>query len=179
MQTNSGTGPSGGTAWQEIRQLWGDKLVSIPSDLMVLDISDFTRSFLMDVGLPTEGPGDIIFYHDERLFDLLSIGATDYLAVGHDYGTSFGIKRGTDELWAVDPRGELRSRFVNSRLSDFALFLAIYDSQGPDRQQASDEEDEVIVQEMRLQLISRDPRALDDVDNWWSLVLEQMSHGLL
>lgn len=167
--------------WQEVRQLWGDKLAPISPDLVKWNISDPTKGFLMDVGLPRKGPLalGVIFYHDERLLGLRSIAGVDYLALGYDYGTILGIKLGTDEVWAVDPDKESLPRFVNSRLSAFVLFLAIYDSRGHDRQHASDEEDEVIVQEMRQQFISRDPHAFDDVENWWSLVFEQMSYGML
>lgn len=165
--------------WQEARQLWGDKLVPISPGLVGRNISDFTRTFLMNAGLPGKGPLGVTFYHDERLLDLHSVGATGYLAIGEDYGTILGMKIETGEMWSLDPREECPSRFVNSRLSDFVLFLGVYGSRAKDRQHASDEQHEVIVQEMRRQFISRDPRALDHVEHWWSLIFEQMSHGLL
>ncbi len=79
----------------------------------------------------------------------------------------------------MNPSEEYNPRFVNSRLSCFISFLGIYDSRSDDRERASDEQHEVIVQEIRRQFISRDACALDDVEKWWSLVLEQMSQGLL
>jgi len=134
---------------------------------------------LIDVGLPTDGPLGVTFYDDEQLLSPLSIRGADYLLLGYDYGTILGVKAGTDEIWAVNPSEEYNPRFVNSRLSCFISFLGIYDSRSDDRERASDEQHEVIVQEIRRQFISRDACALDDVENWWSLVLEQMSQGLL
>lgn len=170
-----------GEEWREVRQLCTGKLVPIPPELVRGDCPDSIRSSLIDIGLPKEGPpaSGVTFYHDRRLLDTPSAGRADYLTIGYDYGTILSLKLKTGEIWAVDPNGRTPPRFVNSRLSDFILFLAVYDSYGHERQRASDEEDESIVQEIRRRFTARDPRALDDQENWWSLILEQMSYGLL
>jgi len=165
--------------WREVRRLWDGKLAPIPPGLIGPTVSDCPRSFLVDVGLPTDGPLGVTFYDNERLLSSLSIGGADYLLLGYDYGTILSVKAGTDEIWSVNPSGEYHPRFVNSRLSYFIAFLGIYDSRSDDRERASDEQHDVIVQEIRRQFISRDACALDDMESWWSLVLEQMSQGLL
>ncbi len=152
--------------------MWEDKLAPIPHGLIESNISDSSRSFLTKVGLPTGCPLLVTFYHDERLLQSISAGGTDYLVMGDDYGTMLGLKGGTDELWAVDPSGNLAATFVNSRICDFVLFLALYEARYESRlPQASTEETEAIIEHLRRHFDSCDRRALEDVDHWWSSVL--------
>jgi hypothetical protein len=73
---------------------------------------------------------------------------------------------------------ELRRRFINTSLAHFFLFLGLYEEAG--RATHSNAGDAATrASELRAQFNESDPAALGNVDNWWSLILEQMEHGLL
>jgi hypothetical protein len=178
MERNARAGSPEDPVVQEARRLWGDNIAPISSDAIAENISDGTRWFLTNVGLPTDSPFAVNFYHDEQLLEPVSVGQTEFLALGEDHGTVLGVRAGTDELWTVHPAGIIPQRFVNSRLSAFILFLGLYVSRRRDLEEASDDETLVaLVQEIREQFTSRDAPALADPENWWSLVLEQASEG--
>ena len=97
--------------------------------------------------------------------------------IGHDSGT----------LFVVAPSGTVMStggasagaRFVNSTEEMFHDSLTALRAAWETRSQLSDTD--AIDQAMRLgKTISEiDPDALDNRDNWWSLVIEQLDQGLL
>ncbi len=120
----------------------------------------------------------VTFYHDERLLKPLSMGGTNYFVVGDDYGTVLGINLETDELWAVDPNEQLPQCFVNSRVSDFVLFLALWESRQPDLEEATTEGIKGIIRQLRWQFNSRDKHALENVVNWWNDVLNDVIRSL-
>ncbi|MGW1378653.1 SUKH-4 family immunity protein [Streptomyces sp. NPDC002446] len=80
-------------------------------------------------------------------------------------------------LWAVQPSSG-GGRFVNRSLSAYLRSLALLvttrrQMQGTDPQTAG-----TAVAAFQEQIAAIDSWALDDTGNWWSLVIEQMWHGL-
>lgn len=84
-------------------------------------------------------------------------------------------------MWALDPTRTEAATFINSRICDFVDFLGIYMSlyaSRPKLNEINDADARAIVNELRARFSALDPRALDDVGTWWSLVLEQAEQGL-
>ncbi|OEJ24711.1 hypothetical protein AR457_09520 [Streptomyces agglomeratus] len=84
---------------------------------------------------------------------------------------------GLGALWAVDPV-TASTRYVNISLAAYARSLAQLaitreQMRGLDPAAAG-----VAVAELQEQLVSIDASALTDPDTWWSLIVEQMWHGL-
>lgn len=151
--------------WEELRAAWGpDRLTPIePERLADTPVSERTKEFLARVGLPRECPLLITFYRDERLLQPLSSRVGRYVLVGDDYGTYLGLRAGKDELWSIT-ESEDKPCFVNSHLWDFVHLLALYDPRAyPGFEQ---------------QVAVRDEKALNHMGCWWSLIVEQMRHGL-
>jgi hypothetical protein len=69
--------------------------------------------------------------------------------------------------------GQLRCRFINTGIAHFVLFLGLYEAQYDNREPVA------IAGELRAQFDESDLFALANEDNWWSVVLEQVGHGLL
>jgi hypothetical protein len=151
--------------WDELLVVWGtDRLAPIePERLADAPVSERTREFLTRFGLPVECPLLVTFYRDERLLRPVSSHGAQYLLVGDDCGTLLGLGVGTDELWSIS-ESEGPSYFVNSHLWRFVLLLGLYEPQS--------------FPAFKQRVLACDEKALDQVGNWWSLIVEQMSYGL-
>ncbi|MBB1246961.1 SUKH-4 family immunity protein [Streptomyces durbertensis] len=152
---------------------------------------------LLTAGLPTEIP---YFFHadrDERppaggLFTdaatwLRALGVepaavpaalADEILVGSDGSSALTVRRSDGHVRSVSPRGELTTRHVNSSVTALSRSLALLVRTrqrlaGNDPFSAGRE-----IAAFQEQLAATDPTALDHPDNWWSLVVEQMWHGL-
>ncbi|MER6016006.1 SUKH-4 family immunity protein [Streptomyces bluensis] len=84
---------------------------------------------------------------------------------------------GLGAVWAVDPV-TATARYVNISAAAFARSLALLATarqrmEGLDPVAAGSE-----VAELQEQLVAIDASALGDADTWWSLIIEQMWHGL-
>ncbi|MPY49032.1 SUKH-4 family immunity protein [Streptomyces acidicola] len=84
---------------------------------------------------------------------------------------------GLGAVWAVDPV-TATARYVNTSAAAFARSLALLATarqrmEGLDPVAAGSE-----VAELQEQLVTVDTSALGNADTWWSLIVEQMWHGL-
>ncbi|WP_128435308.1 SUKH-4 family immunity protein [Streptomyces cyaneus] len=114
------------------------------------------------------------------------IGALSYLVrIGFDGVAVIAVQcqpgsgqpDGLGALWAVDPVTAL-ARYVNFSVAAFARSLALLATarqrmQGLDPVAAGAE-----VAALQEQLAAVDASALSNADTWWSLIVEQMWHGL-
>ncbi|MFJ9178777.1 SUKH-4 family immunity protein [Streptomyces sp. NPDC102360] len=111
----------------------------------------------------------------------LSPDASNTLATHTRIGTDgmfvITVQRDTGQVWAAMPLdGSLQ--YVNSSVAAFSYSLAtLYATRGhmldAHPYLAGD-----IVADLQTRLLAIDPNALSQPDNWWSLVIEQMWHGL-
>ena len=98
----------------------------------------------------------------------------EYLIIGYDYGTNFCVAFTDGSIYAIDPRGRLDTRFMNSGVEQLAKFIETCDSLPP----AADRPPEVLARELREALEPVDPKAFADPENWWAVVVEQVGYGL-
>ncbi|MHB6910037.1 SUKH-4 family immunity protein [Streptomyces sp. CB02959] len=80
-------------------------------------------------------------------------------------------------LWAVQP-GTGGARFVNRSLGAYLRSLALLVTTRRQLAGLDPYASGAAVAGFQEQLVALDPWSLDDADNWWSLVTEQMWHGL-
>jgi SUKH-4 immunity protein len=155
--------------YPEIRQLWAGRPTPVPVvDLDGRPVPARTRAVLKEVGLPRTGPVDIDFVDRDDLLTPASVDGTDYLAVAYEHGATLAVHPESEQLWSVDPSGVLPTRFVNTDLAWFLLFLGLLEAGG---------EDEAGFAAVEHRLAAEDPRALDDPENWWSLLIAQQQEG--
>jgi hypothetical protein len=158
-----------------VKQWWGDRLVPVPES--VLDgrrLPTPTHAFLARLGLPRDAPLLVTFHTGDDLLRPLAAAAETYWVVGDDDGTKIGLTSKGD-VWSVDPEGQLPRRFINTSIAHLVLFLGLYQNVG----ETSDGIPVAIAGELRAQFDETDPSALANAENWWSVVLEQIGHGLL
>ena len=134
------------------------------------DIMEFWKvnsDFLSDL--------NISFYNE---FERISNKDENYVVIGDDYGTKLCISEKTNAVVSIDVES-ISIRFINSNIKSFLNFLQIYFTRRLELSNADDEEAIEIVKSIRDNFNMLDSSALNDEDNWWSVILEQTEQGLL
>lgn len=163
---------------KRIEELWGESLKRIAFERPLANIPlSRTCTFLGRVGLPRRNsPLEMTFYDGEDLLTDLVVHGTRYWIIGDDYGTKISVDA-NEQVWSVS-EGSLPLRFVNTSLAQFVLFLGIYRYRPPALTPVTDEQAAGILTELRHEFGEADPLALADIENWWSVILEQIEQGL-
>jgi hypothetical protein len=99
--------------------------------------------------------------------------------IGDDYGTTLYCELDNGQVWSVDDKGRLRTRFVNSGIPELGTFLAEHARAIAPSGQASEAQRKDAIEALRSRFIEIDPAALADGDHWWATVVEQLRDGLL
>ncbi|MEB8342704.1 SUKH-4 family immunity protein, partial [Streptomyces endophyticus] len=185
-----------------LTQVFGEQKVRryAPQLLATAALPDAARATLATAGLPadvplffladTDAPGVTPvmggMFADVRTH-LIGTGvqlppdAANTLATHTRIGTDgmfvITVQRDSGQVWAAMPLdGHLQ--YVNSSVAAFAYSLAtLYATRGhmldADPHLAGN-----IVADLQTRLLAIDPNALSEPGNWWSLIIEQMWHGL-
>lgn len=119
---------------------------------------------------------NISFYNE---FERISNEDENYVVIGDDYGTKLCISEKTNAVVSIDVEESMSIRFVNSNIESFLNFLQIYFTRRPELSTADDDEAIEIVKLIRDNFNMLDSSALNNEDNWWSVILEQTEQGLL
>jgi hypothetical protein len=169
---------------REFLDLWGPaEMVRVPGrDLAAVSIPDDSKDFLAEAGLPREAGLRLDF---SALPDLEPLPAVltrakletrvawrDLRLLGGDEA-SYICLTPQGAIVAVWPSESLE-RFVNSSIQQLAECLLAYReiSKGSDHM-----DDETYAEDLRRYVVRVDPRALDDEESWWSVVVEQAGYG--
>jgi hypothetical protein len=106
--------------------------------------------------------------------------AENWIIFGDDYGTKLHLSLSDGHIQSIDVEGKHLSRFMNSSIGQLSAFIKEYDHAQENRQKAlTDDEQKRFLESFRANLKSIDASALDNPDNWWSTIIEQMEDGLL
>jgi hypothetical protein len=107
----------------------------------------------------------------------LSSDGGDDVVIGDDYGTELRVLLLNGEVYSIDPEGDLPVRFVNSSVDRLGQFIRVHQSYAGRAKNDSDVAK--VAAKLKEELVSLDAPAFADPENWWALVLEQTSDGLL
>jgi len=173
---------------QEFTAAWGaDDLLPVASSaLQAVPLSEPSRHFLEEAGLPQEAKPNLTFYPlPDALAPLpdvleevdLPLDYRRYLLLADDGGTFLCIDaRENGHIVSVDAYQELPTRFVNTTVSQFAECLLAYRAL-PGTEQAKGASKHEIrgwLSQLRDQFNGIDAEALRDADNWWSVITEEL-----
>jgi hypothetical protein len=100
-----------------------------------------------------------------------------YIVIGDDYGTELRIRLSDGAVLSIDTENTLPTRFVNSSVERFAESIDVHRSY--DWRAADDTEVARLARKLREQLAGLDSAAINEPENWWAIVLEQVENGLL
>jgi hypothetical protein len=159
---------------------FGSSLIPVlSSSLDHFALPEDTKQFLQSFGLPLEPGLSMHLYADAEVHSIQAYGPQRFLIIGDDSGTELGMREGTGEILSLDPRGKLPTRFVNSHILALLSFFAVSTKAQSELIGASDAKAFEMVASMREAFRREDSRSLDDPETWWSVILEQIEHGML
>ncbi|WP_425828774.1 SUKH-4 family immunity protein [Streptomyces fractus] len=111
----------------------------------------------------------------------LSPAAVDILRAHTRIGTDgryvITVQRETGTVWAANPATG-SGRYVNASVAAFAHCLATLAATRDGMPGMNPYEAGAAVADLQARLIELDPTCFDDAGNWWSVIIEQMWHGL-
>jgi hypothetical protein len=148
------------------------QLVRYPPDVVAgLPIPATAKHVLTDIGLPRGG--DFFTAADQP-----RMVARGWCRIGRDQATDICLDA-AGHVVSTSESGEYPDRFVNSDLAAFLRFLALVTAHRAAYAARSDEESDAHVDALAGALAGVDSEAFAKPGNWWSLVFEQLRHGLL
>ena len=100
------------------------------------------------------------------------------IVIGNDLCTDICINI-KGEIVSVDPQQVYPTRFINADLECFIQFIIIYLSHEERIIDASDDEINKILNDIRKEFDIVDKLVLQNEENWWSIILEQIEWGLM
>ncbi|GGY48784.1 SUKH-4 family immunity protein [Streptomyces djakartensis] len=113
----------------------------------------------------------------DRLAHLARIGFDGVAVVAVQCLPGTGQPDGLGAVWAVDPV-TAAARYINGSVAAFARSLALIATVRERMQGLSPVAAGAEVAALQEQLVAIDASALGNAETWWSLVVEQMWHGL-
>ncbi|MGP3774657.1 SUKH-4 family immunity protein [Streptomyces sp. SDT5-1] len=185
-----------------LTQTFGDQGVRryAPQLLATAPLPPSTRTTLSTAGIPadvplffladTDAPGTPPvmggMFADVRTHLIgtgtqLSPEASTTLAAHTRLGTDgvyvISVHQQTGQIWAVLPL-DGRLQYVSSSLTAFAHSLATLSATRTHMRDTDPYVSATLLTDLQSRLLSIDPASLSDPNNWWSLIIEQMWHGL-
>ena len=139
------------------------------------DLTENTKKILCDIGLPKEPLGFIKFNIDE-LKTLKH--EDDFVIIGTDLGTNICINK-NDEIISVDFENEYPTRLINKNLESFLNFIVIFLLHEDEINSADDDTISQIIQKTKAEFEQIDELALNNQENWWPIILEQIEMGVM
>jgi hypothetical protein len=169
---------------REFLDLWGPgEMVRLPEEgLSTLSIPPDSKDFLAEAGLPREAGLRLDFSALPSLEPLPSILARRKLETRVAWGelrvlggdeASYICLTPQGAIVAVWP-GEGLERFVNSSVQQLAECLLAYREISKESDHLAEE---AYADDLRRYVLRLDPRALEDEESWWSVVVEQANYG--
>lgn len=160
--------------FEEISDFWkNENLVKAePTIIKDTEISEESKKFLLDVGLPKN-------FNLMLEFDLTFSQINGCYKIGSDGNNSVCIC--DEEIIVFDENEGLSKTFINSSVIHLAKCLISYQEilNSIDDFDYSEEESERLADFLTKSITKIDKRALEDEESWWSLIIEQTEQGLL
>ncbi|MCM1327013.1 MAG: SUKH-4 family immunity protein [Bacteroidales bacterium] len=138
------------------------------------NLSPDTQKILCEIGLPKE-PIEGVRLH----ISSAEKEVQGYIVIGEDEGSYLCINP-HGEIIAIDQGDESFIRFVNKDLRAFLDYIVVYIIFQEKALEIEDEEEGIqVLEDMREEFMKMDERALDNEENWWSVIVEQIEMGLM
>ena len=169
----------------DLKNFWKDSLKPLDASLFNEFLcSQETKSFLVLIGIPIDNyflNGIYVkFYSDPGNIKIFTYLEEKYISIGNNEGDIICIKEKTDEVFVITDNEEVPIRFINSNISNILIFFQIYFLKRPELRAISTEEEALeIVNNLKNIYSQIDPKALYNVESWWSIILEQTEQGLM
>lgn len=134
-------------------------------------LEELNKRILSDIELPKDALSFMQFNSDIEIND-------GNIVIGNDFGTDICINS-KGEIVSVDKEKEYPTRFVNKNLKAFIDCIFIYKQYEPEINNSSDDDIELVLNEMKLKFEIIDKEVFNNEENWWSIILEQIEFGMM
>lgn len=163
-----------------IKQFLGNDVVKVPLTMMKNStLSHSDRDFLVEVGLPTRDGLLFPFFKRADQFSVWDNEGQRYLVLAEEREQKLCLDMDSGEIFLIDARNELPTRFVNSNIESLLEFIKDYEEAKAEALDATEETLNNSLTALRQRFTNKDPQALEDEESWWSVVLEQTEQGLM
>ena len=165
----------------EIANYWGRENLKRWSESSLDDVAipQTSKRFLIEVGLPCKEDWTLRFDPEADELPRLSnnrncrrIGFDDFIPICLD-------EKCAGSVVAVETVVGGSDRFINSDVERFGEFLVLYQEYRKAARTVSEEEILKIIPSIEDRMRNIDPKAFDDCNNYWPVIVEQMNQGLL
>lgn len=103
-----------------------------------------------------------------------------FLRIGFDYLVPLCLDEVADgQVIAFEPERSNRVTFINTNVSYFAECLLIFEQYGRGAVGLAESDVAQLVCQIAAEMRRVDAPAFDSIDNFWSLIIEQMHDGLM
>lgn len=166
---------------EEIVKFWGQDKLKRWSELSVRDVSipPSSKQFLTQIGLPNKESWTLRFDPGADQLPRLSnrsscrrIGFDDFVPICLDE-----MQGGIVIIDETEVGGS--ERFINSSVERFGEFLVLYEEYRRVARTASEEEILRTIPDIEERMRMIDPKAFENPNYYWPLIVEQMNQGLL
>lgn len=166
---------------EETVKFWGyDNLKRWPeSSLRDVNIPHSSKQFLMSVGLPCKEDWTLRFDPEADQLPRLP-NKTSCRRIGFDDVVPICLdeeRKGCVVAIETDIGGT--ERFVNSSVERLGEFLVLYQEYRKAARTLSEAEILKLIPTIEARMRQIDPKAVDDPNNYWPVIIEQMNQGLL
>jgi hypothetical protein len=163
-----------------IKQFLGNEVVKVPLALLKhSSLAESDRDFLASVGLPTRDGLLFPFFKRADEFTVWNYEGHSYLVLAEERGQKLCLNLDTGNIFIIDARNELPTRFVNSNIESLVEFIKDYTQAKDAFLQAPEASITNSLSELHMRFSNKDPQALEDEESWWPVVLEQTEQGLM
>lgn len=137
------------------------------------NLSSDTQKILCEIGLPKEPIEGVRFNinSSEKVVQ-------GNIVIGEDEGSYLCINP-HGEIIAIDQEDESLIRFVNKDLRAFLDYIVVYIIFQEKALGIEDEKGMQVLEDMREEFMELDERALDNEENWWAVIIEQIEMELM
>lgn len=166
---------------EDIVKFWGRENLKRWSESSLRDVAipQPSKRFLIEVGLPYKEDWTLQFDPEADHLPRLPNKA-NYRRIGFDDFVPICLdeKRGGCVV-AVETEVGGSERFINSSVERFGEFLVLYQEYRKAARAVSEEEIVKFISGVEERMRKADPKAFDDPNNYWPVIVEQMNQGLL
>jgi hypothetical protein len=162
--------------YSDVISFWGDnRVLWDAADLEGFPLSAEVRQFLADVGLPAGVDWTLRFVAK----DVKAVQTVEgCFVIGDDSDNPICIVEKTEHVLCME---EARGRFMNASLAQLARCLVAFQEYRLAVRDMDDRAEEIerIIDSTESRMMSVDPEAMDDTENYWPVIVEQMRDGFL
>lgn len=148
------------------------------NQLLSLGVSRHNAEFMIEVGIPEQL--DIFVFYKIVYFQKCTIGGESFIQIGHYSFSQYGLylKEGSNAMYARSFFHEPHVYKLNQDMKSFFLFHLVRNEVAMQMRQEGKYTTYIYADELRKLYEELDPIAMNNVEGYWSHLIEDYETGL-